>query len=69
VGDELDPRSEAHTEKRDRKRAKRSKALMRTGLAKTFHTIREIQRKRAEEVVERRAKERAKSPARKRTDD
>ncbi len=66
MADELDPKSEAHVNKRDRKHASRSKALMRTGLSKTFHTLNEIRRRRAEEAAARQVKE--KSTPRKRKD-
>ena len=62
--DDLEPKESARARKRDGKRAARGKALMRTGLSKTFHTVIEIQRKRAEEVVAKRAREQAKKKPR-----
>jgi hypothetical protein len=60
MSDDLDPKSEAHDRKRDKKRATKGDELMRTGLSKTFHTIAEIRRRRAEAVLERQERERAK---------
>jgi hypothetical protein len=64
MSDELAPKESAKTRKRDGRRAARGKALMRTGLSKTFQTILEIRRKRAEEIVAKRAREQAKQKSR-----
>jgi hypothetical protein len=57
MSDELEPKVDARLRKRDGRRAARGKALMRTGLSKTFQTVLEIHRKRAEEIRDRQERE------------
>ncbi len=59
--DELPPTEAAREKRRDRDAEARSRAGMRTGLAKQFKQVLDVQRQRAEEV-ERREDESAAEP-------
>lgn len=59
--DELPPAEAAREKRRDRDAEARSRAGMRTGLAKQFKQVLDVQRRRAEEV-ERREEESAAEP-------
>ena len=61
-GGELSPAEAAREKRRDRDADARTRAGMRTGLAKQFKQVLDEQRRRAEEV-ERRQKESAAAPA------